>query len=284
MPTEPPLFKNGDILVGNGDGEGMFQYDGKTHDLIRVFPGVDYTGAWLSPWGHLWLAFWRTQRIQCWDMYGNVLWERSSPGRPETIAFDRIGYGYIGVVDDGPFGLHEGHLEKYQLDGTFIGSYTTEYEDRGMDHIEMSSDGHTLFYTSEGRKILRWDTKTSTQGTTFTTFTGSPTPSFYALRRVATDGSWVVANGPGPSGVYRFNSNGSFMRAYTVPGSGFFGMDIETDGLHFWVATFLPSGHGGACKVNLASGAVVATVTTAATYPTSIVNVIKAKTPMLKVS
>ena len=70
----------------------------------------------------------------------------------ESIAFDGHGFFYVGYAGGG--------LEKYNHDGVFQTSFSPTVENRSVDWIDVASDGQTIFYTSEGRKIFRFSTVT----------------------------------------------------------------------------------------------------------------------------
>jgi hypothetical protein len=82
----------------------------------------------------------------------------------ESVAFDGKGNFYVGYANGG--------LEGYSHDGiplTTCGpqqnvacSFTpTTDSGGGVNWIDVSADGHTIFYTSLSRKIYTWDTSTS---------------------------------------------------------------------------------------------------------------------------
>ena len=48
-------------------------------------------------------------------------------------------------------------IEKYNAAGVLQHAYTVDTTSRGSDWIELSSDQHTIFYTSEGTTIKRFD-------------------------------------------------------------------------------------------------------------------------------
>ena len=71
----------------------------------------------------------------------------------ESVAFDGRGNFYVGYAGGG--------LEKYNHDGVFQASFSPTVENRGVDWIDVASDGQTIFYTSEGRKIFKFDAASS---------------------------------------------------------------------------------------------------------------------------
>lgn len=299
------LFKNGDIFVSTaqskepGTGNAMFVYDGVTlAQKAQYYDGTSdpnvrgggFDGAWLDPSGNFWVLHWSTGKVEKWDPTGAPLWTKNlgAGTGPESVQFDRQGNAYIACALNVT-------LQKYDPNGTLLGSWAPAREDRGVDHIELHPDGRTLYYTSEGALIKRWDIKTNTQLADFVTVPDAST--CYAVRRVPSDGSWLVVVGDGdlysPSfaWVSRISASGTWMRNYPLPGYWLaFGMDMDADGQHFWVgAPALTTDIAYALKVNLATGARVAEVKAGTGVVLDNVdgvtlNVVKTKMPMLRVS
>src|SRR4029077_21070145 len=76
----------------------------------------------------------------------------------ESIVFDGQGNFYVGHAD----GSHV--VDKFSPTGACIQSFTVAPEDRGSDWIELSADGNTLYYTSEGTHIKSFNLMSGTQG------------------------------------------------------------------------------------------------------------------------
>jgi hypothetical protein len=70
---------------------------------------------------------------------------------------------------------------EYDSTGTQVAVFSPQAEDRGTDWIELAADQKTLFYTSEGTHVKRYDLSTSTQLTDFASVPGTS----YALRLLA---------------------------------------------------------------------------------------------------
>jgi hypothetical protein len=283
------LYKNGDIFISlwqrpNPAGYHMLQYDGTTHALIRGYtdtyggggvtnPSID--GAFLSPLGHLWVLHFSARAIECWDAHGTVLWVRATPNRPECVLFSR-GHAWVGCVDSG-------ELLEFQLDGTPVAAYAPQTDDRGIDWLVQHPDG-TFLYTSEGRRILRWNPQTHAQMADFAVIADAAAYAAYTIRRLPASGQYVVVEDE--TGVHRFSSGGTYLGKYaSLPsGQAYFSLDVESDGQHFWVSQ-APGSTQLARKVNVASGAIVATIDTGvANLYTGVITTMKATSPLLKIS
>jgi hypothetical protein len=75
----------------------------------------------------------------------------------ESVAFDGHGNIFVGYAGTNASGTG---LAKYSHDGALLSSFSPTVENRGVDWIDVASDGQTIFYTSEGRKIFTFDTAT----------------------------------------------------------------------------------------------------------------------------
>ncbi|HET9322165.1 MAG TPA: hypothetical protein VFO27_20395, partial [Bryobacteraceae bacterium] len=86
----------------------------------------------------------------------------------ESVAFDGAGNFYAGYAGT-TTSLIGGGLEIYNHAGTLQNFFTTTtnplpqpnlitVENGGVDWLDVAQDGHTIFYTSKGRKIFMFDT------------------------------------------------------------------------------------------------------------------------------
>jgi hypothetical protein len=126
-------------------------------------------------------------------------------------------------------------------------------EFRGTDWIEMAADGHTLFYTSEGHNIMRFDTATGTQLSNFAT--GLPGLGAYALKFLP-NGEVLVADW---DRALLLDTSGNIVRTYTDPSLNFAAnIAILPDGKSFLTDnTNLP---GEIFQFNIATGALEQTI------------------------
>jgi hypothetical protein len=93
---------------------------------------------------------------------------------PESIVFGNSEFFFVGHADH-PSGFGNGTIEKWTLNtstGAFqlLNTYAVPIENRGADWIDLTADGHTIFYTSEGRLVKRFDV-----------FNNAPLPDFANL-------------------------------------------------------------------------------------------------------
>jgi hypothetical protein len=150
---------------------------------------------------------------------------------PESIAFAANGDFYVGIAQ----GNHD--IQRYNAAGVWQENYAVETENAGSDWLELSSDQHTMFYTSEGRQIKRYDLATHQQLTPFATLPtgGGPAFAFRLLPPGDGTGGALVAD----SGVLeRLDGDGTVIPPqYIVPGTHiWYGLSLDptNNAASFW--------------------------------------------------
>ena len=81
----------------------------------------------------------------------------------ESMVFDAAGNFYVGNADG------DRDVVKYDAAGNLVDQFDVETGPRGTDWVELAADQKTLFYTSEGSDIRRYDVATHTQLPPFAT-------------------------------------------------------------------------------------------------------------------
>src|SRR5207237_7115537 len=77
--------------------------------------------------------------------------------KPESIVFDDAGNVYVGQA-----GCSHALL-KFDAYGNLMASYQPPVEDQGTDWIDLAADQCTIYYTSEGTSVLRYNVCNSQQ-------------------------------------------------------------------------------------------------------------------------
>ena len=122
---------------------------------------------------------------------------------------------------------------------------------RGTDWIDLAADQRTVYYTSEGKIIRRYDVVSKTQLSRFNPV-DLPGSSAYALR-ILPDGSVIVSD---QESVHRLDASGAIIRTYDAPNENvFFAVNLDPDGRTFWSGSL---GTGRVYRFNIASGELVA--------------------------
>jgi hypothetical protein len=171
---------------------------------------------------------------------------------PESIVFAANGDFYVGHASG------DRDIQKYNAAGTFLGKFNVATENVGSDWIELSVDQMTMFYTSEGRRIFRYNVATSTQLLDFATLPGSDRA--FALRLLPPgdgSGGLLVADSVN---VKRLNAAGVVVQTYDVTGEdSWFSLNLDPDGLSFWAGNI---SSGKFYRFNILSGLLLDTVDT----------------------
>jgi hypothetical protein len=168
----------------------------------------------------------------------------------ESVVFMANGDYLIGHADGGQ------DVHRYNALGVLLQEYNVATEDRGSDWMDLAADQRTLFYTSEGRIIFRYDLQTSTQLPNFATLPGPRGPNVaFALRLLPPgdgSGGLLVAD---RSNVKRLDASGNVVQTYDVPGEDFwFALNLDPNGTSFWAGNEPPSNNF--YRFNIATGAV----------------------------
>ena len=200
--------------------------------------------------GNLYVADFNANTVSKFDTSGNLLGTFGSGynSNPESIVFDSAGNVYVGQAN----GLHQ--VLEFNSSGTLLNTFSPAIEDQGTDWIDLASDQHTIYYTSEGTTVKRFDTSTNAQLPDFAT--GLPGTSAFALRLLPTGGLLVADT----DRVLRLDSSGNIAQTYTIAGAKLlFALNLDPDGTSFWTGDNL---NGDLYKVNIITGAVEQTIAT----------------------
>jgi outer membrane protein assembly factor BamB len=176
---------------------------------------------------------------------------------PESCVVDGNGDIYVGQADG------TGDILKFDADGNQLASFDVDTESRGSDWIDLAADQCTMFYTSEGKFVKRFDVCTNTQLPDFNA-TPLPTSPCFALR-IRTNGEVLVAC---TDAAHRLSSAGTLMQSYpksllVPPGGGLggepsflFALNLDPDKLSFWTAGYET---GNIYRINIETGAQLTT-------------------------
>jgi streptogramin lyase len=240
-------FSIGDIFVSVSNGQVQWRDSTgaiKAPNLNNNSGGFT-TGMAFDTAGNLYVTNFDNNKIDVYDTTGTLLGTFGSGynADPESIVFDALGNAYVGQANG------TGDVLKFDAAGTFLASFDVAIERRGSDWIDLAADQKTLFYTSEGATIKRYDVSTNTQLPDFAT--GLPGANAYALRIIPQDGGVLVADS---DRVRRFDAAGNFVQDYfpTGNGGGVFALNLDPDGTSFWTADFSSA---NVWKIDIATGA-----------------------------
>lgn len=249
----PPAAANhipyavGDVFAGVG--RGMIKHFSPTGALIETLDttsgSFEDTGMCFDAAGNLRSANFTANNMTLFDNKGAVVqhpWAGPFNANPESCVVDAGGNVYVGQAG----GTRD--VLKFNSLGAPLGSYNVATTARGSDWIDLASDQKTLFYTSEGAEVKRFDVSTNTQLPDLAT--GLPAPCF-ALR-IRANGEVLVACS---SRAVRLSPTGTVIQSYpaaTYGMSSLFALNLDPDGTSFWTADI---SSGDIVRIDIATGA-----------------------------
>lgn len=208
-----------------------------------------------TPLAHLRTTDFTVDKVSRFDNNGALVeaaWGGTFNSHPEScvVSIDPVtmqSVVYVGQADG------TADVLKFDLAGNFLDSYDVAVENRGSDWIDLAADRCTLFYTSEGELVKRFDVCSGMQLPDFAT-----APPFvgecYALR-IRLNGEVLVAC---TDVVVRFSPVGTIMQTYPKPpteaGSLLFALALDPGGAHFWTGGFFT---GLVYKYDITTGLIV---------------------------
>jgi len=225
-------FLEGDVFAGTSSGT-VEQWRVGSGLLATYSTGQNgfVTGMAFDSSDNLYVTNFSASNITKLDSTGAIIASpfviNDSRADNESIVFDSAGNFYVGQAD----GTKD--IIKRAADGTFLARYDVSYENLGSDWIDLAADQTTMYYTSEGRLIQRYDVGTDSQLAAFATLPGSG--DAFALRLLS-DGGLLVAD---QSNIKRLDSSGAYIQTYDVAGNNsWFALNIDPDGTSFWSADY----------------------------------------------
>jgi hypothetical protein len=244
-------FQEGDVFAAVGEGQvKWYRSDGTLVQVLDTGQGGFTTGMAFDDDGHLYVTNFDANVVSVFDTNGDLIGTFGSNygDNPESIVFDEEGNMYVGHAGPGGGIVADRSIKKYDPSGTLLAEFEVECEDRGSDWIELASDQCTMFYTSEGTLVKRFDVCTNTQ---LPDFASGLSGRLYALRLLE-DGSLLVA---GQQNIQHLDSTGAIIGTYDVLGEDhWFALNRDPDGESFWSGD---QGSGSFYKIDIDSGEVL---------------------------
>ena len=158
--------------------------------------------------------------------------------KPESIVFDQAGNAYVGET-----GCSHAIL-KFDAYGNLSAAYSVSTEQEGSDWIDLAPDQCTIFYTSQGSSVLRYNACNKQQLAPFATGLNTGLGL-----KVLPDGGVLVAD---KQDIVRFDSGGRKIMTYNASGeSCWVSLALDSDNSSFWAADYCSS---DVVQFNLNSG------------------------------
>lgn len=167
-------------------------------------------------------------------------------GQSESVVFAANGDFFVGHPDGND------DIQRYNAAGVYQQSYDVAIESRGSDWMDLAADQVTMFYTSEGRAVKRYDVSgAGAQLPDFTVLPGGGTA--FALRLLppgdGTGGLLVADAGD----IKRLDGAGNVTQTYDVAGEDlWFSLNLDPNGTSFWAGDF---GTNNFYRFDIATGA-----------------------------
>jgi hypothetical protein len=234
-------FVQGQIFASSRNEVRVFNPNGTLAQTLTT-TGLPNTGSAFDSAGNLYVTGFNTAAVFRFDNNGAPLPNYGSgySGHPESIVFAANGNTFVGAANTNV-------IQQRNAAGSLVASYTVTVGPRGTDWVDLAADQRTIYYTSEGTTIRRFDTVTMTQLPDFTT-SGN---TMYAFR-ILDDGGVLASN---TTNVLRFNSAGAIIQTYDTAGEDFyFALNLDPDGTSFWTAGIFT---GTIYRFNIATGALI---------------------------
>lgn len=244
-------FQRGDVIVSLEPGPVLwYAPDGTPKRLLLGTETGTAEGMAFDAAGNLYVTRWCTDSA-CSN--GNTVEKYSAMGlpagrfgagydcNPHAILFDALGAAYVGLAGC------SGAIVKVAPGGAQT-SFPVAPDHQGAFWIDLAPDGCTMFYTSWGPNVKRYDVCANVQ---LANFNQAPVPGGTAHDlRVLPDGGVLVTTG---QVITRLDASGAQVQTYEVPEASLWaGLDLVGDGT-FWAGNYQSS---SVVRFDLATGAV----------------------------
>ncbi len=237
-----PNFGAGDVFVSIANGQvAWYHSDGTLNSIIdcTAITGGGFTaGMAFDAADNLYVTMFNSNTVCVVDTTGTPTGTFGSGynSAPESIVFDASGDAYVGQAD------LTADILKFDSAGNPLGPFNVATEVRGSDWIDLASDQCTMFYTSEGFLVKRYDVCNFVQLADFAVLSAAPA---FAIKLLP-DGGLLVANSVN---IKRLDAAGTTIATYDVTGNNdWFALTLGSDGTSFWSADRTTA---DVCKFNL---------------------------------
>ncbi len=234
LPASAIPYQLGDVFVAIGNGKVQHRNAaGLLLETLDTGRGGFTTGMAFDSLSNLYVTNFGAGTVSRFNSSGGLIGTFGSgySGSPESIVFDRNGNAYVGAVNG------DNRIRKFDPLGNPLAQFSVVTERVGTDWIDLAPDQCTIFYTSEGLNIKRFDVCTNTQ---LSNFNSLPLPGSNAFAlRILPDGGVLVAN---TSQIVRLNATGNLIQTYDSAGENcWFALNLDPDGKSFWSASYCSS-------------------------------------------
>lgn len=253
-------FEIGDVFLGVTNGQVRWLKPDGT--LVQVLTcataSVFTTGMALDKDMNLYATMFDGGTVSKFDKTGTLLGTFGSgySGYPESILFDAAGNVYVGSADG------DNDIRKFDSNGVLLAQFDVPVENRGSDWIDLAADQCTMYYTSKGKYIWRYDV---CNDEVLPPFNAVPLPGSVARAfRLLPCGGILVADA---EMIVRLDSCGNVVQTYTAYCHHTWStLVLDPDGKSFWTSD---PPDADVARFDIASGAMITNFSTG-TAPLSV--------------
>lgn len=218
------------LFLGIGNGQvAQFGRSGNQQALLNSNQGGSMTGMAFDALENLYTTDFTADAVS--KFTGKALVGTFGSGyncKPESITFDRAGNAYVGET-----GCSHALL-KFNSYGNLAAAYSVATQQEGSDWIDLAPDQCTIFYTSQGSSVLRYNACTRQQLSPFATGLNTG-----LAIKILPDQSVLVAD---KQDIVRFDSQGRKIMTYDASSENCWAsLALDSDNASFWAADYCSS-------------------------------------------
>jgi hypothetical protein len=247
-------WEQGDVFVGVGGGSyQVYNNSGTYSETLTDAFGGQVRGCALDVDGDLYATNSSNNRVNKYSRNDphpllQIINTGAAGGSlPESVVFAANGDFYVGHANGNK------DVMRYNAAGVLQQTYNVATEVGGSNRLDLAADQHTMFYTSLGRRVLRYDLATGTQLPDFATLPddGGEAVALRVLPPGDGSGGVLVAD---TINVKRLDAAGNVVQTYPDFGEwGWFAVNLDPNGTSFWSAS---GDSGNFYRMNLETGEV----------------------------
>jgi hypothetical protein len=228
--TAATAFSPDDVFVGVGSNKVQWRSPGGTlnQTLTTAASSSITTGMAFDPAGKLYVTGYTSNVVNRFTTSGaaDTTFGSGYNSHPESIAFDRAGNAYVGQER----GARD--ILKFGPSGNLLASYNASTEAaNGTDRIDLAPDQCTIYYTSQGKSVRRFNVCTNSQGPNLTS--SLPGKEAFDVKVLPTGGVLVADT----TAVYRLNASGTITQTYDQPNRDcWVTLALDSAATSFWAA------------------------------------------------
>src|SRR5918996_36071 len=163
-------FTGGDVLVGVGSGTVQWRHAtgalDATHPTLQTsVASPSTTGMAFDLQDNLYVTGYTSTAIGTFDDRGAPTGTFGGGFRshPESISFDTYGHAFVGQEGGNR------DIMEFDAAGGFVAAHDAQGRPKGTDRLDIAGDQCTVYYTSQGKAVRRFNTCTGQQAPALTT-------------------------------------------------------------------------------------------------------------------